>query len=125
MTIPYNRHYMPPAPVLEIALSDVDGDVFVGPVEALLDTGSDGSLVPVDYLEQLKVPLVREARLRSHWGEWRTVQLYLVDITIESVRLAGMEIVGDDHGHRILLGRNVLNALDLRLNGPAETTQIL
>jgi predicted aspartyl protease len=125
MPTPYSRRYTPPAPILEIALSDVDGDVFIGPVEALLDTGSDGSLVPISYLEQLEVPIAREARLQSHWGEKRTVWLYLIDIVIEGVRLAGVEVVGDDRGQGVLLGRNVLNTLDVRLNGPSETTNVL
>ncbi len=125
MSMPYSHQYSPPAPVLEIALSDVDGDVFVGPLPALLDTGSDGSLVPLDYLERLEVPIAREARIRSHWGEWRTVRLYLVDVTIGGIRLAGVEVIGDEQNQRPLLGRNVLNALDLRLNGPSEVTEIL
>jgi hypothetical protein len=66
-----------------------------------------------------------EVRLRSHWGEYTTVITYLVDLTLSIGTLPGIEVVGDAHGDRVLLGRNVLNKLILLIDGPLETTDLL
>ena len=64
------------------------------------------------------------ADIRSHWGEWRSVQLFLVDIELNGLTLPGMFVVGDETGDEIVLGRNVLNKLHLVLEGPAQLTEI-
>lgn len=60
--------------------------------------------------------------MRSHWGEWRTVRLFAVDIVIQEsdLVLSGMIVAGDDEGDEIIFGRNVINKLLLTLNGPAK-----
>jgi predicted aspartyl protease len=93
-------------------------------VQALLDTGSDGSLVPIAYLEEILAPPMADTHIRSHWGEWRAVQLFAVDIELGNLRLPSVFVVGDEQGHEIVLGRNVLNRLRLLLDGPAEVSDI-
>ena len=93
-------------------------------VQALLDTGSDGSLVPIAYLEEILAPPMADTHIRSHWGEWRAVQLFAVDIELGNLRLPGVFVVGDEQGNEIVLGRNVLNRLRLLLDGPAELSDI-
>lgn len=89
-----------------------------------LDTGSDGSLVPIAHLRQIFAPALTDTRIRSHWGEWRSVQLYVVDLELDGLRLPGVFVVGDEQGDEIVLGRNVLDKLRLLLNGPASLTAI-
>jgi predicted aspartyl protease len=93
-------------------------------VQALLDTGSDGSLVPIAYFEEILAPPMAETHIRSHWGEWRAVQLFAVDIELGNLRLPSVFVVGDEQGNEIVLGRNVLNRLRLLLDGPAELSDI-
>jgi predicted aspartyl protease len=92
---------------------------------ALLDTGSDGSPVPIVFLRQIFAPALTDTRIRSHWGEWRPAQLFVVDVELDGLRLPGVFVVGDEQGDEIVLGRNVLNKLRLLLNGPANLTDIL
>ncbi|MDM8529586.1 hypothetical protein QUF63_00345 [Anaerolineales bacterium HSG25] len=54
---------------------------------AIIDTGADSTLVPDNLLDEIGAPFSDEARLRSHWGEWRTVSLFVVDIGIDKLRL--------------------------------------
>jgi predicted aspartyl protease len=91
---------------------------------ALIDTGSDGTLVPLALLENVLAPVLTETRIRSHWGEWRAVQLLLVDIAREGLTLPGMLVVGDETGGEIVLGRNVQNRLHLALDGPAQLAEV-
>jgi hypothetical protein len=75
-------------------------------------------------LENVLAPVLTETRIRSHWGEWRAVQLFLVDIELNGLTLPGVFVVGDDTGVDVVLGRNVLNKLHLALDGRAQLTEI-
>jgi len=64
-------------------------------------------------------------RLRSHWGESRPVAVHMVDLEIAGQRLPAVEVVADDLGEDVLLGRNVLNKLILLLDGLRVQTDVL
>ena len=81
--------------------------------------------MPQVLLDQIGAPIVDSKRIRSHWGEWRQVLVFAVDIGIEDFRLAAVEVVGDDQGSEVILGRNVLNRLRLLLDGPREELRIM
>ena len=55
---------------------------------------------------------------------WMTC-VFAVDVSIGSLRLPAIEVVGDERGNEIVLGRNVLNKLRLLLDGPAQLTDDL
>jgi predicted aspartyl protease len=119
---PYNHVYFPSFPALPVVLRNNEDGRRTEVVEALLDTGSDGTLIPLRYLHEIMPPIIQEARLRSHWGERRTISMFLVDIVVADLTLPGLLVVGDDDGDEIILGRNVLNKLRLELDGPADHT---
>jgi len=93
-------------------------------VQAIIDTGADGTLVPIAFLNRVGARRVFETGLRSQWGERRRVFLYLADIHVGPVVLPGMYVVGDEVGQETILGRNVLNHLRLLLDGPAALTRV-
>jgi predicted aspartyl protease len=121
----HNNDYFPSIPVLEVQLRRPDEGSLTEPLIALIDTGADITLVPQALLERMGALELDEVRLRSHWGEYTTVITYLVDLTLSIGTLPGIEVVGDAHGDRVLLGRNVLNKLILLIDGPLETTDLL
>ena len=125
MTTAYSTAYVPRAPVLSVELAFPDESPRVGPLAALVDTGSDGSLVPMAYLEELEASVAYSARVRLIFGPPRTVNVYTVDLIIGSLRIPAVEVMGDDEGVEIMLGRNVLNRLILLLNGPHAMTDVL
>ena len=125
MRFPYDDSYRPPFPVGQVVFHNGEEDLRTTALDALLDTGSDGSLVPIVHLEQILAPAISNTRIRSHWGEWRHVQLFLVDIELDGLILTDVSVVGDEQGDEIVLGRNVLNRLHLTLNGPARFSEIL
>jgi predicted aspartyl protease len=120
----YCQDYQPAFPALEIVLLNDDESLRSGPISALVDTGSDGTLVPISYLKDLQVVPLRDVTIRSHWGERRSVQLFVVDLEIAGSRLPGAFVVGDEQGNEIVLGRNLLNKLVLLMDGPAETVAL-
>lgn len=124
MKYPYNQDYQPAFPACKISLYNSENDKRTEKLDALLDTGSDGSMVPIVYLQQILATVLTDARIRSHWGEPRLVQLFEVDIELGDMTLPGVFVVGDEEGDEIILGRDVLNKLIMRLNGPARQTEI-
>ena len=126
-TIPYSREYFPPAPILLVALAVPEGDSTLGSFSALVDTGSDGTFVSTTLLEELGVPVTYMTRVRSHVGEnMHQAPVHRVDLPFSgSIRLPGIEAVGDDWGDQVIIGRNVLNKLLLLLNGPGHVLEVL
>jgi predicted aspartyl protease len=125
MKIPYSQNYSPAAPVLPVSLAVPEETPQIGPQPALIDTGADGTFIPTTLLEQLDVPIVYATNIRSHVGDTlQRVSVYKVDILLDTTRLPDIEVVGDDWGNEIIIGRNLLNKLQLLLDGPKQTTEL-
>ncbi|HLF25381.1 MAG TPA: retropepsin-like aspartic protease [Anaerolineae bacterium] len=125
MTTPYSQDYVPPAPVLLVSLTAPAETSQVGPYPALIDTGADGTFVPTALLERLSVPIVYATNVRSHLAtRLRRVSVHKVDVLFDGVRLPDVEVVSDDSGDEIIIGRNVLNKLQLFLDGPKRVTDL-
>ncbi|MBS1252075.1 MAG: hypothetical protein MAG451_01111 [Anaerolineales bacterium] len=121
---PFDTTYDPAMPVCDVVLTAPPTGRNVE-LTAIIDTGADGTMIPVEHLQQIGARRAFEAGLRSQWGERRTVFLYLVDLQIAELTLPGIYVVGDELGDEVVLGRNVLNELRLLLDGPAALTQLL
>ena len=121
---PYSRDYSPTAPVLEVVFVSSEFAISSKPVIATVDTGADGTFVPVKLLERIQAPVGKVRRARSLWGEWQSFPTFLVDVRLGDVTFPGIEVVGYD-GDELVLGRDVLNKMRLLLDGPAQTTEIL
>jgi len=121
----YSSDYVPPFPVVDIRLGVPGAKIVLGPVEALIDTGADATLIPVTYLKQVRAEEVDQASVRGQWGERRTVSIYSVAMEVGRHHFSATWVVGDEWGDEVVLGRNVLNRLRLLLDGPAGLTEIL
>ena len=55
----------------------------------------------------------------------RAVAIYTVDMRIGEIVQPAVMVVSDTTGREVLLGRNLLNRLDLRLNGFQLRTEIM
>lgn len=51
--------------------------------------------------------------------------MFAVDMGINDLRLPAIEVVGDELGSEIIVGRNVLNRLRLLLDGPRREVQVV
>jgi hypothetical protein len=121
----YNQDYSPPIPILEVRISTPEWELYTELLQAIVDTGADGTLVPIEHLQKIEASIEGQCGLRSQWGERQLVNLYLVDVEVGQLTLPGLWVVGDEVGDEVVLGRNVLNHLRLLLDGPAETIDTL
>jgi predicted aspartyl protease len=120
--------FSPGAPaflVLPTTIFQLEGSVRTATMLAMLDTGSDGTLVPRRLLTTINADQLHSTRIHSHWGDTRTAIMFIVDIEIAGMRMPAVEVVADEHGSDVLLGRNVLNRLILLLDGPRQATDVL
>jgi hypothetical protein len=90
----------------------------------IVDTGADVTIAPIALLEQIEAAIESYNTVRGHWGESRPVNLYNVDVVIEGVTLPGILVIGDEVGHEVILGRDVLNRLQLLLDGLKLHTEL-
>ena len=132
MPTEYSRERVPAAPVLRVRLSQPGEMLRSEAMPALIDTGGDFTIVPLNWLLQIDAPEVRLAYLRGLWSEQRPVTLYLVDLHLDTGVLPGVEVIGIDEDdieteedREVVLGRNILNQLILLLDGPGQQTDIL
>ncbi len=126
MIYDYDNNYNPPFPAVTIILHNHEEERSTNQLQALLDTGADGSIVPLDLLKQILAPALVDTNIRSHWGEWRSVQLFAVEIEVAQMNLkfTNLFVVGDDSGDEIILGRDFINKLKLHLDGPTSIVTI-
>jgi len=114
---PYDSNYTPPAPVIEVILTTITR-TNQHQVSALVDTGADATIAPVKMLRQIGARPAFASQLRSQWGEYRSVLLYLVDIQVGEQVFPGVYVVGDNLGNDVILGRDILNRMRILLDGP-------
>jgi predicted aspartyl protease len=124
MNFQYSRSYFPPAPIVDVTFISAAEQLRVGPSGALIDTGADGTIVPVGLLDEIHAPPTVEMVIRSQWGEKHNVMMYLVDVQIGDIVLPGIEVVGDEMVDEIVVGRDVLNHLSVLLDGTSETVTV-
>lgn len=62
-TYSYNSDFDPPMPVVDVLLVEPHSGETSGPHRALIDSGSDGTLVPVNLLAQISATSVGAGRL--------------------------------------------------------------
>lgn len=124
MKYPYSRNGYPSAPVIEVTFVSAAERLQTKPLVAFADTGADGTLVPIQYLDEIHAPPTVELSVRSPWSDSRRVMLYLVDIHIGDLFLPDIEVVGDLAGNEVVLGRDVLNHLRITLDGPREIVDV-
>lgn len=89
MKFPYDNSYQPPMRVVQVTFHNDPEGRRTAARNALLDTGSDGSLVPIALLREIYAPALADTHIRSHWGEWRSAQMFLVDVELNEMRLPG------------------------------------
>jgi predicted aspartyl protease len=103
-----------------LQIAGPEADDWLNVPAGLVDTGADATIIPERLLSQILAAEWDQARLRSHWGEYRFVHRYEIDIRIGGRTFASVLVVADDLGDDIILGRDLLNQLRFLYDGPAR-----
>lgn len=118
MKFSYRTNYRPPISALTVRLYSPVTDRFADPAMAIVDTGSDATMVPLRHLLAIGARETAPGWLLTVTGERRSVALYFVDNYLEQDAAPGVRVVADEVGDDIILGRDFLNRFALVLDGP-------
>jgi predicted aspartyl protease len=122
LTFDYDTSYAPPAPVIEI---DGYNRLFgKAALRAMVDSGADASLIPLEVLDAVGATYKETAWMRSVAGDRSRVDLYLVGVEIRPHLIRGLHVVAAPNNTEAIIGRDVLNQLVLTLDGPGEVVTI-
>lgn len=126
MRRPFSRAFEPPAPVVAVRLrasartpARASGGHQSAALDGKIDTGADLCGVPEQLVVDLDLPPVRSVRAAGFAGTPHEVIVYRVDVEIDGLVFPCVEALAISRPY-VLVGRNVLRALVLRLDGPRE-----
>lgn len=120
----YDSDYEPPAPVAPVGLSP-SGDMEVRQqVSALIDSGADATIIPIDLLQAAGARYLETRRMRGLTGESIRVNRFLTAVHIGEHVLHGIRAIGGPANSEAIIGRDVLNQLQVQLDGPAQKLRI-
>ncbi|MDM8520524.1 aspartyl protease family protein [Anaerolineales bacterium HSG6] len=123
-TYPYDQTYQPAMPMVEVGVQLPENSTVEVELTLLIDSGSDGTLVPIDILEEIGSRYVDQVRIRSILGDTELADRYLVNLRVGSHLIRAVRVVAINAHDEPILGRNVLNQLSITLNGLAGVTEI-
>lgn len=112
-------------PVAEVRITGVEAGDPSAAVLALVDSGADATMIPVDVLNRVGALYHQPRTMRGVTGHRITVDVYLVHVEIGSYRIAGVEAIGMLNSSETIIGRDVLNELEITLHGPANELWIV
>ena len=114
----FSPAFVPPAPVVPVCLRAPGGQQSTV-LEGKIDTGADLCGIPAQLVIDLDLPPVRSVRAAGFAGASHEVVVYRVDVEIDGLVFRRVEALAITRPY-VLVGRNVLRTLVLRLDGPRE-----
>ncbi len=112
----YDRTYEPAAPVAPILLGSPDSERRVL-VPALVDTGADCCVVAMAVARGLRLPAVGRTAVQGVTGPSRMAWVYAARVDLAGVSMLARFVA---LGSETILGRDVLERLVVRLDGPRQ-----
>jgi hypothetical protein len=119
---PYDANlFDPPAPLASVTLRNPGTNLMSSDVPMLLDTGADVTLIPSATLDQLKIGSVKNKsyQLIGFDGSKSFAPMVQLELIFCRRIFRGQYLLIDQAWG--ILGRNVLNAVALILDGPNHT----
>jgi len=113
-------------PIVAFVLADETGQT-TPLLTAILDTGADGTIVPIIILEAAGFKPSRQRRRlvpASGTVAAEIVPGYLLNLRVGALELYDVDVYGSRTVNDIILGRNVLNKLRFLYDGPQRYIEL-
>jgi hypothetical protein len=120
----YLPQLQPPAPFVHVTLRNPVTGAEQRDVPAQLDTAADRTLLPDPVVQALALPQIGTIPIGGVGGITQTMPCYPVQMTIHNLPVQIVEVVASAGESWVLLGRDVLNAHRLLLDGPRLILEI-
>ncbi|MBM4461153.1 MAG: hypothetical protein FJ011_25920 [Chloroflexi bacterium] len=118
--IPYDQGFSPPAPVLQVTITNCTQKRRWRTMSALVDTGSDISAVPRELAHTLQLYPVGRLRLEDVQARVTIALTYVVQLTVAGLVIPRLEVILTGLSH-VVLGRDALAEFCVLLRGPEQT----
>jgi hypothetical protein len=120
----YLRQVYPPAPFLNVVLQHPTSGAQLRDVPAQVDTGADRTVLPEKLALALGLPQVGRLDIGGLGGIIHHLFSFAVLLGVHDFPLEPVEIITSSAEEWILLGRDVLNAYRIVLDGPQMALEI-
>jgi predicted aspartyl protease len=121
----YDTTYPGPAlPVVDLIVRNVAETNNSMELSAMVDSGADGTMIPLRTLQRLKARKVDQKRMRGVSGILFQVSVYEVAIQLGNHVIPKVYAIADRQNQQTILGRDVLNQFVVTLNGLAHVVEI-
>jgi len=120
-----NQSNSPSAPYANVVFRATDGSAKLENIQMLLDTGADISVVPLPVLTHLGASVTpgKSIEIESYDGTKTYVHVAILTMEFCNLLFTGQFIaLNQSEG---IIGRDVLNRLNVNFNGPSLTWDIL
>ncbi len=119
-----SENYYPAAPTVEISVSRVGYEEPTVRLTALVDSGADATLLPIDVLRTVGARHIETRQMRGIVSHPIAVETYLAMLSVGSFTLTGLEVIAANVGAEAIVGRDVLNQMIVTLNGLANVVEL-
>ena len=123
-TYEYDITHNPSMPVIDVEVLPFGANGKPLILRAMIDSGSDGSMIPLSILKRMNARKSSQAIFRSVTGSSSIADLYEVTLLLGRHTFHIVRVVADRHNQIMVLGRDILNHLVVTLNGLAATTEL-
>lgn len=114
--------FEPPAPVADVEVSNpITHAAEKG--KAKIDTGADVSVIPEAWIARLRLLPAGVFEVSSFDGRVVETPAYYVNVSMNSFRFELVKMISSERTNA-LLGRDVLNSLNIALDGKALTIRV-
>jgi len=120
----YSGHYDPAAPAVEIEVRGPGLNSKVMRLTALIDSGADATMLPIQVLRAVGAKHVETRYIRGVTGARQLAETYLALIQIGPHTVPTTNAIALTRAEGVILGRDVLNHLVVILDGPAQVVEI-
>jgi hypothetical protein len=118
---------IPPIPIVDIYISEMDEDRFRGPIPGILDTGADMTCFPTGTITRLLGNIAYEKNyvLMGINGQPLASSNYTVDLKFSQCLVKCLCVAETSVEDFAVIGRDVLNLYNINFNGPDNFAQML
>ncbi len=120
----YLSQIHPPAPFVSVTLRNPISGAEQRDVPAQLDTAADRTLLPDNLVRALALPQIGTIPIGGVGGIAQTMPSFPVQVAVHNLPPQVVEVVASAGETWVLLGRDVLNAHRLLLDGPQLIVEI-
>ncbi len=120
----YLTQLNPPAPFVYLTLRNPISGAEQRDVPAQVDSAADRTLLPDGVVQALALPQIGTIPIGGVGGVIQTMPSYPVEVAISNLPVVTVEVVASAGEAWILLGRDVLNAHRVLLDGPQQFLEI-